>query len=233
MSLFPDRGRRQRVLRLGLPIMGGMSTYTLLELLDVLFVGYLGTVALAAVGISIFVTFAYLALFGGVSIGVQAPTARLVGAGETRDRVRFLRATLLLVVCSIPFGALLLGYWAEALLGFMSDDPEVIQVGVPYLQWSFAAGVFLTLNNAFMGYWNATDRPGLYLRVVLLQAAIKVPLNVLLIFGWGSVPAFGLTGAGMAQCATALVGTLSPPSISVRPAPGWWRGPVPAHTGDL
>jgi len=231
VSLFPDRSRRQRVLRLGLPIMGGMSTYTLLELLDVLFVGYLGTVALAAVGISIFVTFAYLALFGGVSIGVQAPTARLVGAGETRDRVRFLRATLLLVVCSIPFGALLLGYWAEALLGFMSDDPEVIRVGVPYLQWSFAAGVFLTLNNAFMGYWNATDRPGLYLRVVLLQAAVKVPLNVLLIFGWGSVPAFGLTGAGMATCAAALVGTIYHLGMSVRHAPGWWRGPVRAHTG--
>ena len=70
-ALLPDAERTRRILRLGLPIMGGMSTYTVLELVDIVFVGYLGTVALAAVGISVFLTFTYLALFGGLTVAVQ------------------------------------------------------------------------------------------------------------------------------------------------------------------
>ncbi|MGA1677583.1 MAG: MATE family efflux transporter [Pseudomonadales bacterium] len=228
---LPDRERRGRILRLGLPIMGGMSTYTFLELLDILFVGYLGTTALAAVGLSILVTFAYLALFGGVTIAVQAPTARLVGARLSEDRVRYLRTTLVLVTGIAPLGALVLGYFAEQVLAFMSSDPAVIDVGSPYLRWSFAAGVFLTLNSAFMGFWNATDRPGLYLRVVLLQAAVKIPLNGLLMFGWGPVPSYGAEGAGMALFGAALIGTLYHAFTALKHAPGWWLGPVSPHVG--
>jgi multidrug resistance protein, MATE family len=229
MILLPNRERRGRILRLGLPIMGGMSTYTFLELLDILFVGYLGTTALAAVGISILVTFAYLALFGGVTIAVQAPTARLVGARVTEDRVRFLRTTLALVTGAAPLGALLLGYYAEEVLAFMSTDPALVAAGTPYLRWSVAAGVFLTLNNTFMGFWNATDRPGLYLRVVLLQAAIKIPLNGLLMFGWGPIPGYGAEGAGMALFGAALAGTAYHAGMAVRHAEGWWRGSIAPH----
>jgi hypothetical protein len=84
--IFPDVERARRIFRLGVPIMGGMSTYTILELLDLLFIGYLGIAALVAVGISVFITFSYLALFGGVSIAVQATTSRLVGEETTRPR---------------------------------------------------------------------------------------------------------------------------------------------------
>jgi Na+-driven multidrug efflux pump len=113
----------------------------------------------------------------------------------------------------------------------MSADPAVVAIGTPYLRWSFAAGVFLTLNSAFMGFWNATDRPGLYLRVVLLQAAIKIPLNGLLMFGWGPVPGHGAEGAGMALCAAALAGTLYHAIMGIRHADGWWRGSVAPHVG--
>ncbi|MEZ5559554.1 MAG: MATE family efflux transporter [Pseudomonadales bacterium] len=232
MRLLPDADRSGRILRLGLPIMGGMSTYTLLELMDVVFVGYLGTTALAAVGICVFVTFSYLSLFGGVTVAVQASTARLVGEQSARgeahceDVERFLRSALLIVLIAAPLGAVVLGSYATGLLQLMNDDPAVTAVGSPYLRWSFAAGVFLTLNNAFMGFWNATDRPRLYLRVVLLQAVVKLPLNYMLMFGWGAVPAYGVEGAGMSTCAAALAGSLYHAASAWRHAPGFLRGPT-------
>jgi len=229
--LLPDAERTRRILRLGLPIMGGMSTYTLLELVDIVFVGYFGTVALAAVGISVFLTFSYLALFGGVSIAVQATTARLVGEETTADLVRFLRTTLLLVILVTPLGAFGLGWFAAELLALMTEDPAVVAAGTSYLRWSFAAGIFLTINNAFMGFWNATDRPKLYLRVVLVQAAVKLPLNYVLMFGWGPVPAFGIEGAGMSTFAAAVVGSFYHVGSGLRHARGFWRGSVVAHLG--
>ena len=226
IALLPDALRARRILRLGLPIMGGMSTYTVLELVDIVFVGYLGTVALAAVGICVFLTFTYLALFGGVTVAVQATTARLVGENTADDLFRFLRTTLAIAALATPVGAGLLAWNATELLGLISEDPAVVATGAPYLMWSFAAGTFLVVNNAFMGYWNATDRPGLYLRVVLVQAAVKLPLNYALMFGWGWVPAFGVEGAGMSTCVAAAVGSVYHGLSAVRHAPGFWRGPV-------
>lgn len=226
---FPDGASSRRILKLGLPIMGGMSTYVLLELIDMVFVGYLGTVAVAAVGISVFLTFSYLALFGGAAIAVQATTARLVGERAPDDLARFLRTTLFLIAALTPVGAFVAGWFARPLLGLMSEDPAVPETGTVYLQWSFAAGIFLTLNNAFMGYWNATDRPGLYFRVVLLQAAIKLPLNAVLMFGAFGIPAFGVTGAGMSTCAAAFVGTLFYMIMAAKHAGLYWRGPIRPH----
>jgi putative MATE family efflux protein len=227
--LFPDGASTRRILKLGLPIMGGMSTYVLLELIDMVFVGMLGTVAVAAVGISVFLTFSWLALFGGATIAVQATTARLVGERVTNDLSRFLRTTLVLIVALAPPGAFVAGWFAQPLLDLMSEDPEVPLAGTAYLQWSFAAGIFLTLNNAFMGYWNATDRPGLYFRVVLVQAAIKLPLNALLMFGAFGTPGFGVTGAGISTCAAALAGTVFHMVMASKHAGPYWRGEFTPH----
>ena len=92
--MIPTRDRVKRILAQGLPVMGGMSTYVLLELFDILFVGMLGTTALAAVGISVFLLYTFLALFGGVTIAVQAATSRLVGEASSPNIAKFLNAAL-------------------------------------------------------------------------------------------------------------------------------------------
>jgi putative MATE family efflux protein len=206
-----------------------MSAYTILELVDLLFIGHLGTVALAAVGISVFITFSYLALFGGVSIAVQATTSRLVGESTTDDLGRFLRTALAVVLAVAPIGSAVLVWFAPSLLAAMSDDPAVVATGTPYLRWSLAAGVMFAINNAFMGFWNATDRPQLFFRVVLLQAAVKIPLNYVLIFGAGPVPAMGVEGAGICMAAAALLGALFHVVLGAYHAPGYYRGGVGAH----
>jgi Na+-driven multidrug efflux pump len=52
--------RWMRIARIGIPIMLGMSVYVILEIVDMLFVGRLGTTALAPVGISAFVSFMFM-----------------------------------------------------------------------------------------------------------------------------------------------------------------------------
>ena len=47
-----------------------------------------------------------------------------------------------------------------------------------------------------MGFWNASERANLYLRVVVATALLNVPLNYVFMFGFGPVPAYGVTGAG-------------------------------------
>ena len=74
--------RLRRILTLGLPIIGGMVSQNILNLVDTAMVGTLGDAALAAVGIGGFTLFMCQALILGISTGVQATAARRKGEGD-------------------------------------------------------------------------------------------------------------------------------------------------------
>ncbi len=223
VRVLPDWSRTKRVFSLGLPIMGGMSTYVFLELIDMLFVGSLGTVALAAVGVSAFVGFVYLAVFSGVSIAVQATTSRLVGEGRTEELTRYLNAGLVIVLIAAPLTSAPLVWGADVILDVMTDDSAVVATGVPYLRWMLATGVFFAVNSAFMGFWNATDRAQIYLRVVIAQAVVNVPANYVFMFGLGPVPAFGVEGVGIGTFISSIVGVGYHVVLGLRRARGFPR----------
>jgi len=227
--MLPSWTRIRRIFALGLPIMAGMSTYVFLELVDLLFVGQLGTTALASVGVSVFLVFLFLAIFGGVSVAVQATTSRLVGEGRLEDLGRYLRTTLVLALLLVPPVSVVLVWFSADILSLMTDDPAVVEVGRDYLGWMLASSVFFVIANAFMGFWNATERSNLYLRVVIVEAIVNVPLNYVFIFGLDPVPAFGVTGAGIGTFIAALVGAIYHLALGFKHASGFQRGPIRAH----
>jgi hypothetical protein len=61
-----DASRRRRILGLALPILGGMVSQNLLNVVDTAMVGFLGNPALAAVGLGGFVVFMCQALILGI-----------------------------------------------------------------------------------------------------------------------------------------------------------------------
>jgi len=67
-----DSERLNRILTLALPIIGGMVSQNLLNIVDTAMVGNLGNPTLAAVGLGGFVVFMYQALILGISTVVQS-----------------------------------------------------------------------------------------------------------------------------------------------------------------
>ena len=81
--------RRQRIttiLTLGLPIIGGMLSQSLLNLVDAAMVGRLGETALAGVALGGYSNFLAVSLILGLSSGVQASIARRQGQGRGARR---------------------------------------------------------------------------------------------------------------------------------------------------
>ena len=62
-----DADRRNRIIGLALPIIGGMVSQNLLNIVDTAMVGYLGDAALAAVGLGGFVVFMCQSMILGIS----------------------------------------------------------------------------------------------------------------------------------------------------------------------
>ena len=202
-----DAGRRQRILALALPIIGGMLSQNLLNVVDTAMVGFLGNAALAAVGLGSFVVFMCQALILGISTGVQTLAARKTGEGRVDRAVKVLNTALLLVLVTAPALSLLLIQLAEPLYPILNKDASVIEKGVPYLEWRLAATVFVGMNFAFRGYWNALDLSRLYMKTLIVMHACNIFLNYVLIFGNFGSPALGVTGAGMASAISMAVGT--------------------------
>ena len=202
-----EASRRQRILALALPIVGGMLSQNLLNVVDTAMVGFLGNAALAAVGLGSFVVFMCQALILGISTGVQTLAARKKGEGQIDRAAKILNTALLLVLVAAPVLSVILIQLAEPLYPFLNKDASVIEQGVPYLEWRLAATVFVGMNFAFRGYWNALDLSRLYMKTLIIMHACNIFLNYVLIFGNFGSPALGVTGAGMASAISMAVGT--------------------------
>ncbi|MDH3590071.1 MAG: MATE family efflux transporter [Gammaproteobacteria bacterium] len=203
-----DRSRLRRILVLALPIIGGMMSQNVLNLVDTAMVGMLGNAALAAVGLGGFATFMCMALILGISTGVQAMSARRKGAGRFSEVAIPLNAGLLMVVAVAPLLSLVLYLLAPYFYPYLNSDPEVIEQGVPYLQVRLAGITFVGMNFAFRGFWNAIDRSGVYMSTLVIMHACNILLNYMLIFGKLGAPELGVAGAGLGTVLSTMIGSI-------------------------
>lgn len=202
-----DQARRQRIFGLALPIVGGMVSQNLLNIVDTAMVGFLGDSALAAVGLSSFVVFMCQALILGISTGVQSTAARKKGEGRSDRAAAILTSALLLVLVVAPVLSVVLIQLADTMFPFLNSDPDVIERGVPYLEWRLGAIIFVGMNFAFRGYWNAMDMSRIYMTTLIIMHACNIVLNYTLIFGHFGAPAYGVTGAAMGTVVSMAIGT--------------------------
>ena len=205
---FPDRDRRRALLALALPIIGGMASQNILNLVDIGMVGRLGTTALAATGLGSFANWLSMAFILGLSTGVQAICARRVGQNRHGEIAVPLNGGLLLaLVMGLPLAAVLILFSPE-LLALINNDQAVLDEASPYLQVRLLALVAVGMNFSFRGYWSAVHRTGLYLVTLLIMHTINIFLNWVLIFGNLGAPAMGVTGAGLATTISVYIGLM-------------------------
>ena len=184
-----------------------MVSQNLLNIVDTAMVGFLGDAALAAVGLGGFVVFMCQALILGISTGVQSSAARRKGEGRPDRAAATLNTALLLVLVIAPFFSIILIQLADSAYPLLNNDPDVIALGVPYIEWRLGAIVFVGMNFAFRGYWNALDMSRVYMNTLIVMHACNIALNYVLIFGNFGMPAYGVTGAGMASAISMAIGT--------------------------
>ncbi|MEO1576729.1 MAG: MATE family efflux transporter, partial [Pseudomonadota bacterium] len=200
--------RRRRILALALPIIGGMVSQNVLNLVDTAMVGTLGDAALAAVGLGGFVTFMAMAVLLGIGAGVQATTARRVGEGRTDRCAVPLNAGLVISLALGPLITVLVILTVGQWFGTLNADPLVAEHGLPYLKWRALGITFIGMNFAFRGYWNAVDRSMLYLQTIIIVHILNIAMNYVFIFGKFGAPALGAGGAGLASALSTAAGAM-------------------------
>ncbi len=194
---------------LALPMIGGMVSQNILNLVDIAMVGTLGHISIAAVGIASFINFFSFSIIAGISAGVQATAARRFGEKKFHETALPLNTGLLLsLLGGIPI-SLLLYFFSADILSLMVNDKAVANEATPYLQIRSVVIALVGINFAFRGYWNAIQQAKLYLFTLLAMHSMNILLNYLLIFGHWGFPALGTQGAAMGTSFSIFLGSLT------------------------
>ncbi len=196
----------KRILTLGLPIIGGMISQNVLNLVDMIMIGQLGTAALAGAGIGSFLFFMSFSGFQGIANGVQTMVARYIG--ESRNHliaIPILFGFSLMIIFSILFTAIEYQI-TPFLISLFTHDKSVYSVGVDYFQFRILGLPFLSICLLVRGFWNGLSKPMRYLVVIIIVHVINISLNYCLIFGNLGFPELGAAGAGLASTISLVIG---------------------------
>lgn len=187
----------------------GMVLQTLYVLVDLYWVGRLGTEAVAAVGVGGNVTFIVLAASQALGIGTTALIAQAVGRRDTPGaQATFAQSVLLSGVCAVLFLAVT---WAtrDGYVAALASDPHTARLAREFLTW-FLPAMALQFSLVGMGAaLRGTGRfqPGMYVHAA--SVLVNLALAPVLVFGWGPVPALGVAGTALATFISVVVGMLA------------------------
>lgn len=202
------RERSSQIFQIALPIIGGMMSQNILNLVDAAMVSQLGEAELAAVGLASFINFVAAAMFMGFSSGVQATVARRVGEGKNSIAANPLNGALLLIfLAAIPTSFLLTAYSTE-IMSMLNSDPKVIKEGALYLDARLIGIMAIGMNFSFRGYLSAIKMTQFYFKTIVTMHIVNIFLNYVLIFGNWGFPEMGTEGAGLGTTISMYGGTL-------------------------
>ncbi|MDJ0839382.1 MAG: MATE family efflux transporter [Acidobacteriota bacterium] len=199
--------RIKSIFFLALPIIGGMISQNILNLVDTWMVGRIGNAALGAVGLGGFATFMSQAIILGISSGVQATAARRLGEGKHHRTAVSLNAGLMIVLVIAPVLSIVLYNAIPHFYYLLNNDPDVMLHGKPYFQARVLGITFVGINFAFRGYWNGVNRAWFYMGTLILMHTANIFLNWVFIFGNLGAPEMGAAGAGLATTSSVVLGS--------------------------
>ncbi len=166
---------------------------------DAHFVGYLGLEALAGLAL-VFPFLMLMQQMANMAMGgaIAAAVARSLGAGRT-DEARALACHALVIAAgaAILFSAtFLLG--GPALYRLLGERGPVLAAALEYSNVIFAGAIAYWLLGALTSIVRGTGHAAILAWVYIAAEALHIALVPVLVFGWGPVPALGITGAGLA-----------------------------------
>jgi len=186
------------VLRLAAPMLLGIAALLLFNVVDTIYVGWLGARELAAMTFTFPLSFVVTSISMGLGQGASAVIAQAFGRND-RAAVRRLTTHALLLANAAVVVVALLGLWGMdplfRLLGARAEDlPLVREYMVP---WLLGVGLLVIpmVGNAAIRATGDTRSPSV---VMAVAGLVNLGLDPLFIFGLGPFPRLGLAGAALA-----------------------------------
>jgi len=186
------------LLRLALPMIVQSMTMALLHMIDVVMVGQLGEVAIAAVGVSGQAVFLMTMFFMGVNTGTASLMSQHWGAQNVPAVRQLLGVSLRITFCAALVFFVIGRFFPRNFMEIYSNDAAVIEAGVQYMSIVAFSYLFVAIAQTFATCHRATESVKLPMTTGIIAVCTNTVLNFLLIGGNFGFPALGIRGAAIA-----------------------------------
>ena len=202
--------------RLTAPMMMGVSSTILVQVLEMGFIGQLSTAHVAAITFTFPLTMVLTSIALGISIGTSSVIARSVGQqsknpSNSDDVQRLGTHSLILVTGAMSVLAAMCSLTLDRRFLALGASTDMLPLIHSYLDIYLPGSIFFTASmilGSIMRANGSATAPGV---IMTVGSIVHLLLDPILIFGWFGIPAMELSGAATAMTVTrfaALIVTL-------------------------
>ncbi|EGL15402.1 MULTISPECIES: MATE family efflux transporter [Paenibacillus] len=186
------------ILRLAVPSIVSFAAATLTGTINLMMVGPMGALVIAAVGICNIIMYNAWAACSGIGHTVNYLVAQNFGAGDMKKGVE--RTYIALYLCLALIAVILAAGWfgSEGILRLMGSSEELVAAGKEYLELRFYAMAFSVLNFVLFGFLRGIGDTRSPMALTILGNAAMIVFTYGLTYGHLGFPELGLPGAGLA-----------------------------------
>ncbi len=188
------------------PIMISQMLNMLGPTIDMIWVGRLGSDALAAVGVSGMAVNVANSLIMGVFTSVRAMVARFIGAGDRESANHITQQAFVLGAVISAVIAVIGIFFSEQILTWLGVSEGVINEGAAYMRIQFIGIVTMSIRMITESAMQASGDSVNPMRIAVIFRIIHLGLCPALIFGFWLFPAMGVEGAAWTNVITQTLG---------------------------
>jgi putative MATE family efflux protein len=185
------------IVYLAFPLVVGAIMHIFQSLIDMFWVGRLGSEALAAVAMGYTIVMVVVPLIFGIATGTISLVSQNIGAKRQKEADQVAMQSIIISLASSFILAIIGFVSAEALLRILGADRDVIIMGGQYLRILFLGSI--TMFILFLGSATLQGTGDVIIPMILMVLAnvLNIILDPIFIFGIG-IPAMGVAGAALA-----------------------------------
>lgn len=176
-------------------------------IIDMVWVGRLGSTAVAGVGVAGMVVMMIGSAMMGLSMGVRAMIARAVGIDDF-DAANHIARQALVGSAGFSIIVAIVGiFFADPLMGILGVEADVVAEGAAYLRVLFVGMAALSFLIVAEGIMMASGDATTPMKIVIFTEIFHVLLCPFLVFGWWIFPRLGVSGAALTNVFSLSLGT--------------------------
>ena len=171
---------------------------TLFNIVDTYFAGKISSDALSALAKSFPIYFILIAASVGVTVGGTSLIANSIGEKNRENILRYFGQTIIYGIILSVLVTIVGLLFASEIFALMGSTIKVINLGLKYTNVIFSGSVIFILVVALNSLLHAEGDTKTFRNVLILSFFLNIILNPMFIFGYGPIPAMGMTGIGLA-----------------------------------
>lgn len=187
------------LLHMAIPIMGTSFIQTAYNLTDMIWIGFLGSSAVAAVGIAGFFLWLAQAFIIIGKTGTEIKVAQATGAYDEKGATLYARTGIHITLgIALLYSVVIFIFRSPIIAFFNTNDLHVEQMAGQYLGIIAIGLIFPFGNQVFSGIFNGRGDSKTPFKINGLGLLINMVLDPILINGYGPFPKMSVSGAAVA-----------------------------------